>query len=223
MLTVCWSPKGGSGTSVVAASVALQIAETTESVLVDLGGDQPALLGVDGIDRPGISEWLVADDDVPAEALRRLESPVGQQLQLLPRGSAAVGLGDARLGERLALAAAVFESRRSQVVVDAGSLALGDRWWPTQATTITVVRSCYLGLRRLLDADVPRTDRLVVIEEPGRALRPADIAAGVGPISARVPWDPAVARAVDAGLLSHRVPRSLRPLRAVVRDVVGLS
>jgi hypothetical protein len=35
------------------------------------------------------------------------------------------------------------------------------------------------------------------------------------PVVAEVPLDPQVARLVDAGLLSGRVPRALLPLRAV--------
>ena len=55
--------------------------------------------------------------------------------------------------------------------------------------------------------------RLVVIEEPGRALRADDVAAAVGvPVWRRLTADPAVARSVDAGLLAVRLPRSLRGL-----------
>lgn len=48
MLVVCWLPKGGVGTSVVAAALALRAAaDGTETLLVDLAGDQPAILGND--------------------------------------------------------------------------------------------------------------------------------------------------------------------------------
>jgi MinD superfamily P-loop ATPase len=46
VLIALWSPKGGSGTSVVAASLALVAAERFEARLADLGGDQPAILGL---------------------------------------------------------------------------------------------------------------------------------------------------------------------------------
>jgi hypothetical protein len=37
------------------------------------------------------------------------------------------------------------------------------------------------------------------------------------PVAAEVPWDPAIARSVDAGLLVSRLPQSLaRPLRQVL-------
>jgi hypothetical protein len=51
----------------------------------------------------------------------------------------------------------------------------------------------------------------VVVHEPGRSLGVDDITRALGvPVVAEVAWDPGVARAVDAGLLSHRLPGSLR-------------
>ena len=47
MLITCWSSKGGSGTTVVAAALAhLLAAEADGALLVDLGGDLPAALGL---------------------------------------------------------------------------------------------------------------------------------------------------------------------------------
>ena len=43
-VTVCWSVKGGSGTTVVAATLALSC--PTASLLVDLDGELPAVLGL---------------------------------------------------------------------------------------------------------------------------------------------------------------------------------
>jgi hypothetical protein len=64
----------------------------------------------------------------------------------------------------------------------------------------------------MADAPIERS-RIVLIEEPGRALSRRDIEAAIGAIAVVLPYDPAVARAVDAGLLASRMPRSLRPLR----------
>jgi hypothetical protein len=51
----------------------------------------------------------------------------------------------------------------------------------------------------------------VLIREPGRALHAADVERAVGvPVVAELDLDPAVARAVDAGLLAARLPRSLQ-------------
>ena len=63
----------------------------------------------------------------------------------------------------------------------------------------------------------------MLVAEPGRALGAADVARAVGvPVIATVSLDPAVARAVDAGLLAARLPRTLQ--REVRRaTVIGAS
>ena len=213
MLTVCWSPKGGSGASVVAAAVAVQSAAAGQATwLVDLDGDQRSILGVTAHDTDGLGDWLASPADVPADALSAMAEPVGERLRLLARGRAAKTKWSP---SRLELAGCVFAASAEHVVVDAGSGAEVCRWWPPSATAIVVVRACYLALR-CLQAIGLGADRLVLIEEPGRALSRRDVAEAVGDVALGVPWDPAVARAVDAGLLAQRMPRSLRALRGIV-------
>jgi len=214
MLQVCWSPKGGSGTSVVAAAIAVQsAARGNQTRLVDLAGDQDALFGAQVGD--GIGDWFAAADEVGVEALRALEVELAPKLGLIGRG---VAPAHDWSPERMALALTLFHHGSDVVVVDAGRRPPGG--CPQGVGEIVVVRACYLGLRRL---EAVRRDhtRLVVIEEPGRALSRHDMAAAVGEIDVVIPWDAAVARAVDAGLLASRVPRSLRPLRALVDSAVG--
>ena len=63
MVTVCWSPKGGSGTTVVAASLALVLAQREGgALLVDLAGDVPAALGMPEPSGQGAVDWLAAPD-----------------------------------------------------------------------------------------------------------------------------------------------------------------
>jgi hypothetical protein len=51
----------------------------------------------------------------------------------------------------------------------------------------------------------------VLVDEPGRALRARDIEASLrAPVVATVLLDPAIARAVDAGLLVARLPTGFR-------------
>ena len=51
---------------------------------------------------------------------------------------------------------------------------------------------------------------MVLLTEPGRSLTRVDVEDCVGaPVVAEVSVDPAVARAVDAGLLASRLPRGL--------------
>jgi hypothetical protein len=78
-----------------------------------------------------------------------------------------------------------------------------------------VLRPCYIALRRALAAPL-RPSAVVLVEEPGRSLGRRDVEDVLGvPVRAQIPWDPAVARSVDAGLLGTRVPRPLhRALRA---------
>lgn len=209
MLQVCWSPKGGSGTSVVSAAIAVQSAAVgRETLLVDLAGDQPAIFGVDGGE--GVGDWFAAADDVGPESLRSLEVEISDRLRLLRRGIAPSSQWSP---ERMAVAMAVFERRPDLVVVDGGrQTGCG---LPSSAATVVVVRACYLGVRRVADA-ARNGARIVVIEEPGRALSRRDIEAVLGELDVVLAWDPAVARAVDAGLLASRVPRSLRPLRRLL-------
>ena len=55
MLVCFWSPKGGSGTSVIAAAAALVLARETDARIVDLAGDQPAVLGLAHDPVPGLA------------------------------------------------------------------------------------------------------------------------------------------------------------------------
>ena len=72
-----------------------------------------------------------------------------------------------------------------------------------------MTRPCYLALRRAVACGIHPT-AVVLCTEPGRVLGPPRRRAAVGaPVIAVVPYDPAVARAVDAGLLTGRVPPSL--------------
>ncbi len=60
-----------------------------------------------------------------------------------------------------------------------------------------------------------RPSGVVLVSEPGRALGAKDVEDVLGvPVRAEVTVEAAVARAVDAGLLASRLPRSLeRALR----------
>ena len=72
-----------------------------------------------------------------------------------------------------------------------------------------MARPCYLALRRSLQPPV-RPTGVVVVGEGRGGLRPVDVAEVLGvPVVATVPWVDSVARAVDAGLLAVRLPRTL--------------
>lgn len=220
MFIVCWSPKGGSGTSVVACALGLTIAASgREALLVDTIGDLPMALGLPPGTGDGLSDWLLAPDDVSADALSLLEMPAGERLQLLGAGNAPQGSAphEAVDQERTVLAAELLSRSARWVVVDAGSTGAPDRWLVHGARPVMVVRACYLGIQAALSQPLALGTTVVVVEEPGRALRLSDVSAVFnGHRVIAVPWDPAVARAVDSGLLAHRMPRSLSRLSEVL-------
>jgi hypothetical protein len=210
VLISCWSPKGGSGTSVVAASIALLSARLDDTTLVDLTGDQPAVLGMPEPASPGVAGWLDSGDDVGPAALERLAVPAAERLRLLGRGSG-------RLSSRRAGAlAGALASSAGTCVVDAGPARAEVARAVTEAAAVSllVIRSCYLAVRRVVATPL-RPTGVVLVTEPWRALTAKDVEQVLGiPVLAEVPVDPAVARAVDAGLLASRLPRVLeRQLR----------
>ncbi len=213
MLLSCWALKGGVGTTVVTAALGLTLTRAGHDVLlVDLAGDLPAALGLPEPDGPGLTDWLAAGDDVPADGLGRLELSAGPGLAVLPRGG-----GPLAPTVRVEALVGALDTRRS-VVVDCGVLdgVEADRTVVAARAThsLLVTRACYLALRRASDPPL-RPSGVVLVTEPGRALDRSDVEHVVGaPVRAEIAVDPAVARAVDAGLLASRLPRGLeRALR----------
>jgi hypothetical protein len=98
------------------------------------------------------------------------------------------------------LSLADHPSPEGHTVVDAGTDTFSDHTGPVYV----VLRNDYLSLRRALN--VPRTTTgLVLLNEPTRALQRRDVEEVLShPIAAELVVDPAVARAVDAGVLSTR-------------------
>ena len=213
MLVACWSVKGGSGTTVVAASLALILARSMPggALAVDLAGDLPATFGVADPTGPGLREWI-ATPHVGQDSLAMLEVEVRPGLNLIGSGGSASASIDTAGADRLS--AALAGDR--YVVADCGSAGNdgGIAMAASAALSLLVLRPCYLGLRRALAAPI-RPSGVILVNEPGRSLGRRDIEDVLGvPVRAEVAWDPAIARSVDAGLLATRVPRSLeRALR----------
>lgn len=228
MVIACWSPKGGTGTTVVAVALALALAAEAEAgasvLLADLDGDVPALLGLPDPGGPGLADWLAADSDVPGDALARLEVDAGAGLRLLPAGPglAASAIAATPPGRGAALAGALSADSRT-VVADCGLARSGAGMAVAEAAahSILVLRPCYLALQRALA--VPRRPTgVVLVSEATRSLGPGDVEEVVrAPILAVVRHEPAVARAVDAGLLARRLPRQLGTAARRAIDAVG--
>jgi hypothetical protein len=211
VLIACWSTKGGVGTSVVAAALALLLGRTAGggAVLADLTGDGPAVLGLPEPASPGLAGWLDAGDRVPADALRRIEIEVATGVALLPRGDGPLA------PQRAHVLAALLDDAARPTVADCGRV--GDPAVTAVAArasrSLLITRSCFVALRHLQQAPV-RASGVVLVSEPGRVLSRHDVeAAADAPVLAEIPLDPQVARRVDAGLLTGRLPRSLHPLR----------
>ncbi len=213
MFAACWSAKGGSGTTVVAASLSLILARRRDGVLlVDLAGDAPAVLGVAEPTGLGLTDWLAAGVEVPSDGLSRLEVGVADNLSMLVRGRGSLGPP-----ERAEVLGGILASEHRSVIVDCGV----PRWSgggadeadavlaASAAESFLVTRGCYLSLRRSVAAPV-RPSGIILVSEEGRALGRREIEDVIGvPVVAEVPVEPAVARAVDAGLLAGRLPRGL--------------
>lgn len=216
-----WSLKGGQGVTTTAAAVGLTMHRAGHEVLlVDLAGDLPPALGLPHPDTPGLAEWIDVDDVGP-KAIHNVLVDVVPGLRLLPLGRRHHLPTDttAKLERTNELIAFLADSAWS-VVVDAGRLEHGGNQLQTTfavraTTSLLVTRACYLALSRANDPPL-RPSGVVLVDEPGRALDRDDVERVVGvPVRAEVAIDPAVARAVDAGLLASRLPKTLqRALRS---------
>lgn len=207
-VTVCWSLKGGSGTSVVAAALALT--SPVPVTLVDLAGDLPAVLGLPEPHGPGLHEWL--GSDAPAARLADLSVRAADHLTLVPSGQP----GPVDRLDRWDEMVDALTSDGGSVIVDAGTGSPPEALHRLADRSLLVTRACYLALRRAMNAPV-RPTGVVLVAEPGRALRSSDVEGAIGaPVLCTIAVDPAVARAVDAGLLASRIPRLMeRDLRRI--------
>jgi len=202
MLTICWAAKGGSGTTVFAAAKAITSPKPT--LLIDLAGDVMAVLGLPDPDGPGVHDWLRSD--APPDRLARLEQGATDLLSVVPAGRTA----GSDPGRRWFELCAHLRAESRHVIVDAGSGRPPDALMAAADEALLVTRPCYLALRRAIALDLKPTG-VVLIEEPGRSLRAADIEASIGaPVVSTALLDPAIARAVDAGLLLSRLPGAWR-------------
>jgi MinD-like ATPase involved in chromosome partitioning or flagellar assembly len=208
MMIICWSVKGGSGTTVVAASLALTLArrEHLPVLIVDLAGDLPGVFALPEPEGPGVHDWLAADRDVAADALSRLTVPVVDGLDLIPAGDLGAGAAHA---DRWKQMAEWLGARSGAVVIDCAGPP--PETLAARATmSLLVMRPCYLAARKASRMQHSPVTGIVLVTEPGRALTRRQIEAAVGaPVVAEIPLDPSIARAVDAGLLSVRLPKTL--------------
>jgi CO dehydrogenase nickel-insertion accessory protein CooC1 len=79
---VCWSLKGGSGTTVVSAALALTLAQRNSAAvrIVDLAGDIPSALGIAEPSGEGVTNWLQQQQPSPIQSL---QIPVTARVSLI--------------------------------------------------------------------------------------------------------------------------------------------
>jgi MinD-like ATPase involved in chromosome partitioning or flagellar assembly len=219
VLTACWSVKGGSGTTVVAASLVLTLASSGRPVVAaDFAGDLPLVLGGVEPAGQGISDWLRAGPEVPGDALARLAHATAEGITLLAQGREhdAINAVGADAGARLAQALRAFRVG-SPVVADCGvarSAAVA-AFIEHADRSLLVLRPCYLALSRAVKA--PRPTAVVMVTERRRALSVRDVEDVLGvPVVTEIAWEPEIASAVDGGLLSRGLPRRLTDAMRVV-------
>lgn len=219
MVTLCWAAKGGSGTTVVAAALAL--GSPRPSLLVDLDGELPAVLGLPEPDRPGVADWLASTTS--ADHLAELLVDIGPRAWLLPWRTRVAGDRPIHIADDDARWSTLGDWLHDwsdqwgcDVTVDVGTRTPPGPLAVRADRSLLVTRPCYLSLRRAVRCGV-RPTGVILVDEPGRSLGPRDVEHAVGaPVEATVSIDPGVARAVDAGLLASRLPRVMtRALRSV--------
>ena len=212
-MIVCWSVKGGSGTTVVASTLALMRAAESQrgALLVDLAGDVPAVLGLAEPSGPGISDWFAHCDLGSRMTLQSIAIQATANLQIIARGSKQLD-ADADFTE-LCAALKTFDL---PIIVDAGCGLPSPDLLAHASSSLLVTRPCYLSLRRAAQLSVSPTG-IVLINEAGRALGKHDVEAVIGaPVIAEIIFDAAIARAVDAGLLASRIPTIMSKQLAAV-------
>ena len=203
--------KGGQGVTTIAAALATLTAQAQHrTLLIDTGHDLAAVLGINEPDTPGLGNYLTPTNHI---TLADITTTITDHLDLINLGDTNPTFDTSTYG----LITGALD-HYDTVIIDTSPAA--HRWTRHADHTLLVTRPCYLALRHAT-GKVPRPDHLVVITEPGRALNTADIEAVTGtPVTATIPHDTAIARAIDAGLLTTRLPRTLtRALRPLAHAI----
>jgi hypothetical protein len=208
ILTI-YSHKGGQGVTTIAAALATLTANAGhKTLIIDTGTDQAAVHGITTDKWAALGDYLTTT----AVTLDDITTRLGDRLDLIETGDTPITFDTHTYG-----LVTVGLGRYDTVIID--TVPAAQPWTRHADARVLVTRPCYLALRHATGQRRP--DHVVVITEPGRALDTGDIEAVTGtPISAIVGHDPHIARAVDAGSLTARLPRSLAralaPLAAAI-------
>jgi CobQ/CobB/MinD/ParA nucleotide binding domain len=206
--------KGGQGVTTITAALGVLHAQAGHrTLLIDTGGDLPAILGKPEPLSVGLSDYLVD----PSITLDDITVNIGENLDIVTRGTGPITFTTYTYG-LIAGALGDYDT----VIIDAGTCAT--EWNQHAERNVFVTRPCYLAVRRAIHLP-RRPTEVVLMAEPGRALSTHDIEVVLGvPLSATVPVDIDTARIIDAGILGSRIPQRIsRALAALVNPAVSLS
>ena len=87
-ITTVYATRGGQDVTTITAALAIMSARAgNRTLLVDTGGDLPAILGLPDTDRPGLAEYL---NPASRLAIEHVIAPVSDNLELIHRGTGPV-------------------------------------------------------------------------------------------------------------------------------------
>lgn len=212
MVRIFWSLKGGQGTSVTAAIIALRHQFHHDSVLIiDFGGDIAPILGQRVESQVGLIDWFLSQSG--PEALDQLVTPLLPQLSLLYSGTGVPAREATPFEDRWATLEAWLNHDGRVTIVDLGTLPgqpgqLGSLWvqlttWLLQQYHTTLVtRPEYLSLRRYFEHDTI-VDSLAILQTSTELLSAEDVADLCDrPVHFHIAIDETISHAVESGTLA---------------------
>ncbi len=216
MFTILSSPKGGTGTSVVAASLAIVSSSSSPTLLVDLAGDQAAILG---LPQPpiGLSDWA---NGMTYREFDEIISLCHDNLYLAPTGTFDFETLNANAWDKLLRALSLKHSEGYNIIVDLGRADIPLALRKIVDTCYLVTRPCYLALRRAVDLETAFSG-VIVVNEPDRVLTSRDVESVLKlKCVAEIPYTSEISRRVDSGLLKSRLPMALQ---SVLSQLISLE
>jgi MinD superfamily P-loop ATPase len=216
MFTILSSPKGGTGTSVVAASLAIVSSSSSPTLLVDLSGDQAAILG---LPQPpiGLSDWA---NGMTYREFDEIISLCHDNLYLAPTGTFDFETLNANAWDKLFRALSLKHSEGHNIIVDLGQADIPLALRKIVDTCYLVTRPCYLALRRAVDLETTFSG-VIVVNEPDRVLTSRDVESVLKlKCVAEIPYTSEISRRVDSGLLKSRLPMALQ---SVLSQLISLE
>ena len=216
MFTILSSPKGGTGTSVVAASLAIVSSSSSPTLLVDLAGDQAAILG---LPQPpiGLSDWA---NGMTYREFDEIISLCHDSLYLAPTGTFDFETLNANAWDKLLRALSLKHSEGYNIIVDLGRADIPLALRKIVDTCYLVTRPCYLALRRAVDLETAFSG-VIVVNEPDRVLTSRDVESVLKlKCVAEIPYTSEISRRVDSGLLKSRLPMALQ---SVLSQLISLE